>query len=81
MSFCVAEMMLSLSQPDSDRIISLSLLVKEYTALCAHIVTPVLVSSELVSSMTFSADLPRTQWQRSMQEESFTTLLKETLDA
>ena len=67
-----AEIMLSLSQPcpDGDRIISLSLLVKECTALCTHIMIPVLISSELVSLMTFFADLLRTQWQTSIYKRN-----------
>ena len=84
MSFCAAEMMLSSSHLDGDRIICLLSLVKEYTELCTHIMLSVLISLELVllgSSMTISADLLRTQLQTFIQAGSSITLLKEILDA
>ena len=75
----LVSVLLSLSQPDGDRIISLSLL--EYTILSTHIAILVLISSELMSSIIYSVDLFTTQLQTSILEESFATLLKETLVA
>ena len=57
MSNCEAEMMLSLSQSDGDNIISLSSLVREYSALHTHTVLSVFITSESsVSSITLSVD-------------------------